>query len=336
MPILAITKLLLNRWNETDVREEVISPLLREFLSYKAEHITRELTLRYPYRILGRKKPEKDPPLQVGRADYLLDVDGRLRVVIDAKKPGPISDDDREQTYSYAMHPEVRAIYFCLFSGSHFEVFHTLHNPESGPVLAFTYEQFGENLKKLKQLIGVEELIRDNPRFVIDVSDPLAPGLRSFAKITFGRLQPLSLPEHISHYMDLRTYISIGSLERSTKPPGIYAYLRPAHPTGSIERFATKLKIRDLHFFSTAQEISTDKYRPTIFTSEQLLDIDAGVEIPHFPAFEHSAVTEIPIKTTATAIVQCYIEGNIVRGIVTAYAPGVPDPVIQEIELHLS
>ncbi|NQU99490.1 MAG: type I restriction enzyme HsdR N-terminal domain-containing protein, partial [Parcubacteria group bacterium] len=102
------------RMNETDVRENVIVPLLRE-LGYRhssSNDIITEQTLRYPKRYIGKKKGGKDPDLR-GKADYILDVENRLRWVIEVKAPElEISIDDIEQAYTYAYHPEVRAIYF--------------------------------------------------------------------------------------------------------------------------------------------------------------------------------------------------------------------------------
>jgi hypothetical protein len=107
-------------FGEADVREEIITPLLHR-LGYKAgsrANIIREQPLRYPKEYLGHKKPRRDPPLR-GRADYILDVDGLVRWTIEAKAPNAlISVDDIEQAYSYARHPEVRAVFFAIINGA--------------------------------------------------------------------------------------------------------------------------------------------------------------------------------------------------------------------------
>lgn len=76
------------RLNETDVREEIIAPLIRE-LGYRSstEHnVLREQSLRYPRLSLGRKDTRKDPLLR-GKADYILEAGGLVRWVIEAKAP---------------------------------------------------------------------------------------------------------------------------------------------------------------------------------------------------------------------------------------------------------
>src|SRR5260370_1192102 len=64
--------------NETDVREEIIAPLLRrlDYRSGSHNNIIREQFLRYPKLSLGRKVPHRDPELR-GKADYILEVDKR-------------------------------------------------------------------------------------------------------------------------------------------------------------------------------------------------------------------------------------------------------------------
>jgi hypothetical protein len=76
-----------NGMNETDIREEVIAPLLRE-LGYRSgteDTVIREQPLSYPKSFLGRKK-ESDPILP-GKADYICITRNQVRWVIEAKAP---------------------------------------------------------------------------------------------------------------------------------------------------------------------------------------------------------------------------------------------------------
>ena len=107
----AFPQLDFDQFNEADVREEVIAPLLRE-LGYRSgtEHdVIREQLLRYPRQVLGRKDRSKDPELR-GKADYILEANHRIRWVIEAKAPGTsLTDDHIEQAWTYANHAEVQA-----------------------------------------------------------------------------------------------------------------------------------------------------------------------------------------------------------------------------------
>ena len=72
------------RMSERDVRGSVLALFLRE-LGYRhsTNTIITEQTLKYPKLSLGRKKTS-DPELR-GKADYILEVDGRRRWVLEAK-----------------------------------------------------------------------------------------------------------------------------------------------------------------------------------------------------------------------------------------------------------
>src|SRR6266478_1344127 len=104
--------------NEADIRAEVIDPLLRE-LGYQSgteNNIGRERTLRYPHKQLGRRKAS-DPPI-TGKPDYVLEIRGTGRWIVEAKPPGlDISPDDIYQAFSYAFLPEIAAGFFVLCNG---------------------------------------------------------------------------------------------------------------------------------------------------------------------------------------------------------------------------
>src|ERR1700678_197189 len=144
--------------NETDVREEIIAPLLR-LLGYRTgtkNNIIRELSLKYPQQSMGRKKPEKDPPVR-GKADYIVEVDSRIRWVIEAKDPNStITDDEIEQAFTYAFHPEIRAIYFALCNGRELRVYTTNSVPGSAPMAVFRYEQFLGQPELIANVLGPE------------------------------------------------------------------------------------------------------------------------------------------------------------------------------------
>ncbi len=155
-------------FNETDVREEIISPLLRH-LGYRAQssaNIVREQSLRYPRAFLGRKNPLRDPPLR-GRADYILEVQGPIRWTIEAKPPtAPISLDDIDQAYTYACHPEVRAVLFAIVNGTELRVYQTNRGPEAAPMLALEYGDISRAMQRIENLLGPEAVRRDHPQIV--------------------------------------------------------------------------------------------------------------------------------------------------------------------------
>ena len=137
-----------------------------------------EQLLCYNRQSLGRKNPKKDPELR-GKADYVLEVDRRLRWVIEAKPPiSAIGVNDIEQAWSYASHPEVRAIYFVVCNGHRLVVYMTTNGPEAGAVLSLSYDEFDSEFARLENVLGPEALQRDFSDTQPDVGPPIAPGLR--------------------------------------------------------------------------------------------------------------------------------------------------------------
>lgn len=294
------------RYSENDVRENIIRPLIVK-LGYLPEMVTTQLSLKYSRLFLGHKKGEnKDRPLR-GEADYIIDIDGRLRWVIEAKKPGAISDDDREQAYSYAMHPEVRAVLFSVMSGTHFEIYHTFEKPDAGPLLSFTYEELPALFQTLENLVGPEAVRRNHPEVIIDVGKPLAPGLRSFAKVERGKLTYTESPPFIDSIVGLTVHLTEGSVVRAEE--GIITLIKPSFHHASITQFSESIEATEVELFTRDETISLDPNNPTIFRQVREIAIEEGVEIPSLTS--STVVTApVPIRTVVTVEVSGYISGT--------------------------
>lgn len=203
------------KMNEADVREEIITPLLHR-LGYKSgtrNNIVRELSLRYPKVSLGRKNPGRDLELR-GKADYILEVEGRLLWVLEAKSPAaPISPDDVEQAWTYAKHQEVRAIFFALCNGRKLMVYRTDYAADASPVLSLDYD-FERDFRKLENLLAPEALLREFPETRLDVGVPIAPRLRSLARITGGTLSLRNSSLGAPVVQELQWTVSGGSVQR--------------------------------------------------------------------------------------------------------------------------
>ncbi|MDR0605678.1 MAG: type I restriction enzyme HsdR N-terminal domain-containing protein, partial [Bacteroidales bacterium] len=117
-------------FKEDSVREVIILPILKE-LGYTQENIVRSKTLEHPFLKTGsnKKKPVKLVP------DYLLKIENNFAWVLDAKAPNKkiVNDENVEQVYSYAIHPEIRTTYFALCNGVEFSLFRS-SNPQQ-PIL---------------------------------------------------------------------------------------------------------------------------------------------------------------------------------------------------------
>lgn len=130
-------------FKEDSVREVIILPILKA-LGYSQSAIIRSKTLEHPFLKIGSKKrPIKLIP------DYILQVENNYAWVLDAKSPNEaiINDDNVEQVYSYATHPEIRATYFALCNGTDFSVFKTSFTDT--PVLFFSLTEIEHYWEKL-------------------------------------------------------------------------------------------------------------------------------------------------------------------------------------------
>ena len=135
-------------FKEADVRAVIIDPILKE-LGFTHENILREKQLKSQYLKVGSKK----------RAvtlipDYILKVENGFAWVLDAKAPNQkiINDDNVEQVYSYATHPEIRSTYFALCNGTEFACYRTTDTEK--PIIYFRISEINKYWQLLKKTLS--------------------------------------------------------------------------------------------------------------------------------------------------------------------------------------
>ncbi len=135
-------------FKEDSVREVIILPILKQ-LGYAQTSIVRSKTLQHPFLKIGSKKR----PINLV-PDYALMVENNFAWVLDAKAPNQkiINDDNVEQVYSYATHPEIRSNYFALCNGIEFSVFKT--SDTGKPILFFLVENIEYHWQDLVLLLA--------------------------------------------------------------------------------------------------------------------------------------------------------------------------------------
>ncbi|MDR3301775.1 MAG: type I restriction enzyme HsdR N-terminal domain-containing protein [Spirochaetaceae bacterium] len=135
-------------FKEADVRAVIIDPLLKE-LGYTHENIQREKALKSPFLRTGstRRQVNLIP-------DYALKIENGYAWVLDAKTPKEkiIDDDNVEQVYIYATHPEVRSNYFALCNGLEFACYRTTDTEK--PVLYFRVSEINAYWAVLKKILS--------------------------------------------------------------------------------------------------------------------------------------------------------------------------------------
>ncbi len=120
-------------YNEHDVREDIIAPLLN-MLGYstfdESNRIIREPRLKNQYTKFGTKKERIIIP------DYLVQVNNKNAFIVEAKSPSQNirEGENVDQAYSYAMNREVQVNIYVLCNGRELNIFDVKKNE---PLLSF-------------------------------------------------------------------------------------------------------------------------------------------------------------------------------------------------------
>lgn len=279
---------------EADVREEIVAPLLR-YLGYRkgTEHdIIREQALNYDRIQLGRRKATD--PLLRGRADYICEAAKRVRWVIEAKAPSASIDKETEaQAWSYANHPEIRAVFFVLTNGREFRLHETSRGPDSEPLFSLAYEELEKNLQTIVNTLGPNGLLRRFPDFVVDRGIPLAPGLGSVARISGGRMKVREMVPSIAPVRELVTTIIEGHAQRGIDGGMVVTY-RTQVAVESLQNFNEIVGLNRMTLLSQEAVISMDEKSPNRFVASRECLVRRGT--PTFDINTWSA-SELPFDS---------------------------------------
>lgn len=295
--------------NETDVREEVIAPLIKK-LGYRTgtEHnVLRELSLVYTKVQLGRAKAD-DPPLR-GKADYILEAGRKVRWVVEAKAPSaPLDATVEAQAWTYANHPEVRAVYFLVTNGRQFRLYATNRGPDSDPLLDFAYEEIPQRLPAIINTLGPAGILRDFPEIEIDYGEPLGPGLRSTVRVSSGRLKIHRMEPAIAPVDQLTTAIVDGFATRRPEG-GILVTYRTELAVNTLQAMNEQIGLNVMELTSDDNTLSTDPMRPTAFRAAREIVVPKGTRTLDINTWKHDiAPTDLRMKVVFEA--RAYVIGQ--------------------------
>ncbi len=305
-----------SKFNEQDVREEVVAPLLRK-LGYRTgtpNNVIRELplTLRYDKAYLGRKNPKRDPVLR-GKADYVCEVEGPIRWVIECKAPNiPIEIDAIEQGYTYAVHPEVRAVLFCLCNGHELQVYQANLGDEAPPLLTLSYGELETRWFELEQWLSPKAIQRRFPSYIADVGKPLGPGLRSIVRIAGGKIEYAENSLNAKHLEEFVLAVTGGSIERNEEGKMV-AVLKTLSPYKSLQRLNEQIGNSDIEAVSADSVISVDPANPTVFIDRRTIVCPAGEKILDIASWREIVLPQnitFHSETTASGT----LRGNVFMG----------------------
>jgi hypothetical protein len=299
--------------NESDVREEIVAPLLRR-LGYRSgtgNNVIREQALSYPRNFLGRKK-NSDPILR-GRADYLCVAKGRVKWVIEAKAPdAELTKEVEEQSWSYANHPEIRAVYFCLTNGKEFKVFQTNKGAEAGAIFHCKYEQIPSSLIIIENILSPDSILRDHPELEIDTRPPLGPGLRSLVRITNGLITFHGNTLDLQPLTGLNITVTQGSVERNENNK-LEAYIETTVPYQSLQRLNEKLGLHSLRLLNEDGSLSTNRATPSTFVSTSYHVLPAGEPVLNLLTWREEPFP-MNIRTRVVTMASGHLDGSTFLG----------------------
>lgn len=170
-------------YGEDSVREEIIFPIIRA-LGYSSggnSKIVRSRKLLHPFVSIGsqQKKISIIP-------DYVMEIGGKPSWIMEAKAPNQdiIKTKHVEQAYSYAMHSEIKALYYALCNGKEFFLYDV---SEYKPILYFDIRALPAHWEQLLHILSPENLYKNNfLNFLKDFGLHLKRlGFDTFEKLTF-------------------------------------------------------------------------------------------------------------------------------------------------------
>jgi hypothetical protein len=312
------------RLNESDVRAEVIDPLLRA-LGYQAgtqNNIERERTLRYDRAFLGRKKAT-DPIIR-GKPDYVLEVGSHGRWLIEVKAPNaPLDIEAFEQAQSYSLHPNVSASVFVLTNGRRFSVYRANAATESDHLLSFSFEEGANFWERLKSLLSPDGFKRNVPQPNFDPREPVAEGFGAKVRIGAGKVSPsdaqfrsnLNVPfdqATIDAVKQMQNPIRRGVCERGENGQ-IEVKIEFGSSISHLESILKEKGIMNLSLQTNDQFISMDPDRPSLFTGQFSMTAEAG-EIFFDIATWQAMPLQLGFSSVSRADALGFIDGDSFRG----------------------
>ncbi|MDI4649579.1 type I restriction enzyme HsdR N-terminal domain-containing protein [Cohnella hashimotonis] len=147
-----------SEFREDSVREEIIYPIIKSlgYSSYGNSKIIRSRKLLHPFVSIGSQQKQINII-----PDYVMEVDGRPCWIMEAKAPDKniLNSKYIEQAYSYAMHSEIKALYYALCNGNEFVLFHV---SEYKPLLHFDIKLLPSYWEELMNYLSPQCVILNN------------------------------------------------------------------------------------------------------------------------------------------------------------------------------
>ena len=137
-------------FKEDSVREDLIMPMLKKlgYSSHSENKIIRSKSVKHKFVQTGSGKHKL-----TSIPDYLLEISGKYAWVLDAKAPNEDIKTGKnvEQTFFYAIHPEIRVPIYALCNGREFIAF-DIHGET---LIYFALSEIEKHWRELENLLSL-------------------------------------------------------------------------------------------------------------------------------------------------------------------------------------
>ena len=322
--------------NETDVRAEVLEPLLKR-LGYRLTGkalIRREHALKYPATYLGRKKPGKDLQLR-GVSDFTLEVASHARWTLEAKPPSVQLDDEVvQQAWSYAIHPEVQSSYFAICNGRSFKLYSTSAAWGSDPLLGLSYTELDTRFAEVAAFLAPDAIARRHPNLLLSAGKPLAPGRGSFVRVASGSISYHSSSIDVPLLSQMQVSILDGTISRDNTGR-IQAVLRTSGPFRELQAEIERLGLSVQSYETDDEYLSLVPGKPTVFVFESDRPMPAGLDPVTFKPVQLVNPPRVVVRAQAIGHLSGETFGGEFRNEMTYHTPDKIVHVLGEGNFHL-
>jgi len=178
-------------------------------------------------------------------------------------------------------------------------------------MLVLSFTELRADPARLANVLGPAALKRDHPTPPIDLDPPLAPGLRSVARIVSGFAELHRCVPPAPFLDQLAFQIAEGALERSESGT-LLAYMISRSPFRTINALNARLGLDRLELLSESNVLSTDEDHPTIF--RQTIRVTLPHDAPELNLFASATVIDRNIECIATTTALAVLKGMVLAG----------------------
>lgn len=296
--------------NESDVSGEIVRPFCHA-MGYRPGHpagnLRSEVHLEYDCAFLGRKKGT-DPKLR-GRPDFVCEVVSYGRWVIEAKAPDiELTLEQSQQAYTYAAHPGIAAEFYILANGREFRLYR-IGNPDK-PVEIWKTEETPAKLMALQNVLG-PPAVKKRAAVVVDLADPLAPGMPSTVSIMGGEISFESNVSNLPSYPDLNGVRNavIGRKISRTSEGVIEAEIDWRSSFAQMDGINSLMGLNPATVRCSTAYISVDKNAPSLFQGIVHAHVPKGMKIPQSP-FSPGGVSLVDVEADTFVEAVGFIDGH--------------------------